>query len=138
MRFVVEHLPDPGRVFGEIARVLSPGGHLAILTPNAWNPVTWIIRGVPNRYHAGLNRRLFGRNGRDTYPVQYRANSLTKLGRMLRSEGFAREAVALNGDPTYLSFGPVSYAMARGLERVLAAKPMRGARVHIIAIYRKR
>ena len=34
-REVVEHIPDDGRAFGELARVLKPGGMLAVTVP-AW------------------------------------------------------------------------------------------------------
>lgn len=30
---VIEHVPDPGRAFSEIARVLKPGGHALVSTP---------------------------------------------------------------------------------------------------------
>jgi len=136
LRFVVEHLPDPDRVFAEAARVLAPGGRIAILTPNSHNPVTWVIRGIPNRYHHRLSSRFFGRNG-DTYPVQYKANSLPKLDRLLAPHGFERESVMLNGDPSYLSFGRFSFAASRALERVLATGPLRAGRVHLLALYRK-
>ena len=136
MRFVVEHLQDPNLAFAETARVLTPGGLLAILTPNSRNPVTWIIRGVPNRYHGPLSNRFFGRTV-DTYPVQYRANSIPRLDRLLLPLGFARRKVELNGDPSYLSFGPVSFTASRALERLLGAGPLRRGRVHILAMYEK-
>jgi SAM-dependent methyltransferase len=136
MRFVVEHLPRPDLVFAEAARVLAPGGRLALLTPNAWNPVTWVIRAIPNRYHAPISGRFFDRRT-DSYPVQYRANSTAKLGRLAVRFGLRPERVELNGDPTYLSFGPATYAVARAMERVLETPALRGARVHIVGIYRK-
>ena len=37
---VAEHLTQPERVFGELARVLTPGGRLLVLTPNKWHYVT--------------------------------------------------------------------------------------------------
>src|SRR5262245_48369714 len=104
MRFVVEHLPDPDRAFAEAARVLSPGGRLALLTPNAWNPVTWIIRAIPNRYHAKISGRFFDRSI-DSYPVQYRANTTPRLRAILAGHRLIEEHIELNGDPTYLSFG---------------------------------
>lgn len=36
----VEHTPDPARAVGEMLRVLRPGGHLILTTPNrCWYPV---------------------------------------------------------------------------------------------------
>jgi SAM-dependent methyltransferase len=137
LRFVVEHLPDPQRVFGELARVVAPGGRVAILTPNDRNPVTWIIRAVPNRYHGAIRKRMFG-GGEDPYPTRYRANSAVTLDRMLGAAGFEREWITFNGDPSYLSFGPISSRASRALERLLDAKPLQRARVHLLAMYRKR
>jgi SAM-dependent methyltransferase len=36
----IEHTPDPARAVGEMLRVLAPGGHLVLTTPNRlWLPV---------------------------------------------------------------------------------------------------
>lgn len=34
---VLEHVPEPGRVVGEIARVLRPGGRLYLSAPQSWH-----------------------------------------------------------------------------------------------------
>jgi SAM-dependent methyltransferase len=39
---VLHHLPDPGAFFADAARVLAPGGHLALVEP--WiTPLSWIV-----------------------------------------------------------------------------------------------
>jgi SAM-dependent methyltransferase len=35
---VLEHVTDEGRTLAELARVLRPGGHLAVFSPNRWFP----------------------------------------------------------------------------------------------------
>ncbi len=36
-RSVMEHVTDPARVYGEMHRVLRPGGHFVFLTANLWD-----------------------------------------------------------------------------------------------------
>lgn len=38
---VIEHIPDDRAALAELARVLAPGGRLAITTPNAAYPLAW-------------------------------------------------------------------------------------------------
>jgi SAM-dependent methyltransferase len=43
---VIEHVPTPDRVFAEAYRVLRPGGHLVLTTPQ-----TWGLHEVPHDYY---------------------------------------------------------------------------------------
>jgi ubiquinone/menaquinone biosynthesis C-methylase UbiE len=58
--WVFEHLAEPGRVFGEMARVLRKGGHLVFLTPNARNIVVRASRLVPRMMQHRLVRLFYG------------------------------------------------------------------------------
>ena len=134
--WVVEHLGDPARAVREVHRVLRPGGRFVFLTPNALHPATWPIRVVPNRLHAPIVHRLYGRPERDTFSVHYRMNTPRAIERTLRLLGFERDRLILNGDPSYLSFGPVSFCLACGFEGLIERR-WSGAKVHIIGVYVK-
>src|SRR5262245_50178357 len=47
---VLEHLPEPDMVFGELSRLLRKGGHLIVMTPSIFNIVTIVNRLIPNRF----------------------------------------------------------------------------------------
>ena len=134
--WVLEHLDHPGLVFSEVRRVLGNGGRFVFLTPNAWNYNAWMIRSIPHRWHAGLTRRLYGRGEGDAYPVRYRANSSTRLHRLLNAAGFERTDLTYNGDPSYIAFNRPLLEMSFGIERVLAAPRLHGAQVHILGVAR--
>jgi SAM-dependent methyltransferase len=133
--FVLEHLERPARAFAEIRRALRPGGRIAFLTPNAWNYNTWLIRLAPAWLRARLARGLHGRGECDTYPVRYRANTARRLQALLGGAGFRRVALILHGDPTYISINATTFALARGIERLLDLPALRGGRVHLIGVY---
>jgi SAM-dependent methyltransferase len=133
--WVVEHLADPALVAREVLRMLGPGGRFVFLTPNALHPATWLIRLVPNRLHARLARWVDGRQERSTFPVRYRMNTPQAIGRILRWHGFAREALLLNVDPSYLiSVDPVTFRLGCTLEALIDRR-WSVAEVHIIGTY---
>jgi len=138
MAWVLEHLARPIAVFREIHRVLSPGGRVAFVTPNAWNYNAWLIRLVPNRLHGWFTFRLYGRSAEDTYPTAYRLNTVAAMDRTLARIGFERERLVLNGDPTYIAFNRPLFRLGVALERLLDLPWFRRARVHIVAVYRVR
>jgi SAM-dependent methyltransferase len=132
--WVFEHVEQPAEVLAELFRVLRPGGRLVFLTPNAWNYNTWLVRLVPNRMHDFFTRRLYGREGSDTYPVRYRLNSPRRLLRFLREAGFRHCTLCFNGDPTYVGLNDLLLVAASAVERLLDLRPLHNARVHIIGI----
>jgi SAM-dependent methyltransferase len=137
MAWVLEHLERPVTVFREIHRVLGPGGRVVFVTPNAWNYNAWLIRLVPNAFHAFFTERLYGRTPSDTYPTRYRFNSIRRIDSALRRIGYERERVVLNGDPTYIAFNRPLFGLAVWLERLFDLPWLRRARVHIVGVYRK-
>ena len=58
MAWVLEHVAHPVSAFREFRRVLGAGGRIVFVTPNAWNYNAWLIRMVPNAFHAFFTSRL--------------------------------------------------------------------------------
>jgi SAM-dependent methyltransferase len=115
--WVFEHLVNPAQTFGEIRRVLKPGGRAIFLTPNARNPVVLL-----NRLLRPLQRmlvpRLYGRAEVDTFPVRYRANTRARLSRLAADAGLNCERLLLVEDPTYLAFTPWLFRLSLMLARI--------------------
>ncbi len=135
--WVLEHLPDPQKAFQEIFRVLKPDGKVIFLTPNVWNYNVWIIRLIPEKFHDFFTRKLYDRQEHDTYPKQYRINSVKKIAKTLEPIGFKKSQLVLNGDPSYISFNTMLFKFACFLEKILDLKPLRFMKVHLIGIYEK-
>ncbi len=132
--WVLEHLAQPAPVFREIARVLKPEGHFIVITPNARSLLTRLNRVVPQWAQARLVRQLYGRAGQDTFPVQYRANTVEQVVRLAARVGLAPVALDTVSDPTYLAFTDAVFALSVLVE---AAIPPRYA-VHLVGEFVKR
>lgn len=80
---VLEHLPDPARVFTEVARVLAPAGRFLFVTPNRRHPAVWLFSTM---IRPALRRRLAQwiehRPPEDVFVTCYRANTQTAIRRL--------------------------------------------------------
>jgi SAM-dependent methyltransferase len=87
-RSVMEHVVDPHAVYGEMARLLKPGGRWIFLTANRWDYVSLVARLTPNRFHGGIVRQLEGRQEIDVFPTAYRTNDLGQIRKYADAHGF--------------------------------------------------
>ncbi|MHC4148460.1 MAG: class I SAM-dependent methyltransferase [Planctomycetota bacterium] len=110
-RWVIEHIREPLKTFGEFARVLKPGGRLLALTPNIFHYATIAAKLSPHRFH-----RWWHQGSNEPFVTYYRANSPGKIRRLCSNVGLRVERVELlEGPPLYLTrfwlafFGGVLY-----------------------------
>jgi SAM-dependent methyltransferase len=136
---VAEHLVQPDRVFGELSRVLKPGGRLLILTPNRWHYVTISSALLPYSFHRTFNSWR-GIDVHDIFPTVYRANTARRLRSLYDGAGMDVEQLyQFETEPEYLAFSTATYALGVGFERVVNRfDALRNARVNLLAVGRKR
>lgn len=133
--WVMEHLEEPEEAFREMGRVLRPGGHLLVLAPNAWSPVTLINRAIPGQLQTALVRWAYGRQSEDTFPVVYAANTRNRLARLAREGGLREAEFRYVGDPSYLAVTPLLYRAGVLVERITDWQPLRRFKVHLVGDY---
>ena len=133
-KYVFEHLDRPDAVMRELRRVLRPGGHLLIHTPNRWHYVAMFATVTPTRFHSWFNAKR-GRIEADTFPTRYRANDRRTLERLSASTGYRIVGFTLlETKPDYLYFHPIAYRLGIAYERLVNRSPrLERFRVQIIA-----
>ncbi|MGE0102607.1 MAG: methyltransferase domain-containing protein [Blastocatellales bacterium] len=120
---VFEHADRPDLLLAEIARVLSPGGRLLILTPNWLDFVTIGARFVPQRFQRAVVSRIEGRAESDVYPTHFRFNSPATIERGLRSAGFTGSSIELLEHPDIYGHLPVISRLESFWHRIAGAHP---------------
>jgi len=132
---VIEHLEEPDGFFAEAARVIRPGGHLCIRTPNVLSYFGLLSKLIPNKRHAAVLAKVQDRRcEQDVFPTVYKCNTRAKLRAMLRKHRFDAAVYGYEAEPSYLSFSKLAYALG-----VLHQKLAPGAlKVSLFAFARKK
>ncbi|MEU0784274.1 class I SAM-dependent methyltransferase [Streptomyces sp. NPDC006173] len=114
---VVEHLVDPDGALDEIRRVLRPGGHLMLSTPNlaAWYNRGLLLAGIQPVFSEVSLRAVHGRPGREVVG-HLRLYTARALREFVAASGF--EVVRLAGAPFHGVPRPL-----RPLDRLACAAP---------------
>lgn len=128
--WVLEHLKEPLTVLREVRRVLRSKGHFVFLTPNLRNPLLLLNRlgkTLPSLQRR-LVPRLYGRHEADTFPVQYRANTVSSLRRLATDSGLDVAQLRVVSDPTYLALNGFMFRTSVLAERLMPS----GWGVHLL------
>ncbi|WP_327356223.1 class I SAM-dependent methyltransferase [Streptomyces sp. NBC_01304] len=114
---VIEHLVDPDSALDELRRILKPGGHLMLSTPNlaAWYNRALLLAGVQPVFSEVSLRGIHGRPGKEVVG-HLRLYTARALREFLTASGF--EVVRVAGAP----FHGVPRVL-RPLDRLACARP---------------
>jgi glycosyltransferase involved in cell wall biosynthesis/SAM-dependent methyltransferase len=127
---LLEHLArDPMHMMVEINRVLRPGGHLLLTTPNiaSLRAIAAILQG----YHPGLFTHYVHPDKAATEPRHYREYTPTEIRRLLEDAGFT--VIKLETGPYREQPRPEWLWVVHLLERYRLPKDLRGEAIYALA-----
>jgi len=104
-RSVMEHVKNPSVAYGEIHRVLKPGGFYIFLTPSFYDYASIISHLVPNRFHPKIVAWTEGRQEDDVFPAYYKVNTWRAVKRLSKAAHFEIVSFSYLGQhPSYFNF----------------------------------
>ncbi len=137
LRMVAEHVNQPRAVVAALSRLIAPGGHVVIYTPNRWAPITMLAAAIPDRWHSRFTRISDDRAEQDVFPTRYRMNTRGQLRALFESDGFREAAFAyLDNCRTLHRFRPTCF-LELSAWRALRAVGLRYPESDLLGVYER-
>lgn len=134
---VLEHVEYPDQFYKEIARILKPNGIFISKTPNKYYYVSIIAAITPESFHKFVNSKR-GRDGSDTFPTFYRANTAKVQRKWAHKNGLKIiEIDSIEGRPEYLRIFSLTYLVGILFERVVNLLRLNRLKAVLITVYIK-
>jgi hypothetical protein len=116
---VAEHLTDAERAVASLECLARPGGKVVLYTTYKWSPAAVLARLVAFRLHHRVKRIVWKTDEQDTFPVAYRMNTRSRLGRLFTGNGFKECYFAYLADCCIFWRFPALHRMELSLWRAL-------------------
>ncbi|MFN6137232.1 MAG: class I SAM-dependent methyltransferase [Planctomycetota bacterium] len=137
LRMVAEHVEDPASLASQISKSLKVGGYVVILTVWSYAPITWISWMTPHYVHYPIKKFFWGGEEKDTFPVVYKMNTLSKLKRLFFTQGLRPEMLELVADCSATMRWPKVNSLELSTWRVLHSLSIPYPESCILAVFRK-
>ena len=134
---VVEHLENPVAVFKEFHRVLTPGGHVIIHTPNIYGYVAGTARLLPRGLKEKVIGAIEGRSAGEIFPAHYRANTSRGLDLALTTAGLRRERFSHLASTGQLLFSLILLTIELHYLKIILKPAFKQLRTSLLCVYTK-
>ncbi len=130
-KWVLEHIPYPQEVIGELRRILASGGRLLIQTPNRDHFLLFGYQFLPSSLKSRLIAFFFG-SPQERFPTFYRANTPSGLRRFVENGRLKVVRMVLNKD--LLTFSKLAFWFSYLFLRLTQREGWQGLRSSILVL----
>jgi hypothetical protein len=88
LRMVAEHIVNPAAAVASLQRLVKENGLVVVFTVNKRSPITLLSGLTPFWVHHPVKKLMWGGDEEDTFPVAYKMNTRSELGRLFSEGGF--------------------------------------------------
>jgi hypothetical protein len=98
LRMVAEHIVNPEAAVASLHGLVKNGGLVVVFTVNKQSPISLLSGLTPFWLHHPVKKLMWGGDEEDTFPVAYKMNTRSQLGRLFSAGGFREVGFAYLDD----------------------------------------
>lgn len=138
LRMVVEHIQQPGEAVRSLARLVRPGGHVVIYTPNQWSVCSLTASLTPHFIHERAAQFLWLAKDEDVFPTVYKMNTRKMLRRAFEKGGFKEVGFAVLDSCSIAQRSQFFHLVELSLWRAGKTLRIRYPETNLLALYERR